>query len=158
MRLLLAALVVLVTGCAVAGVGVGEAPAERERAPSRAQATAAAQRIAAHPEGRRLFAGEGCDRCHAIAAVGADGRLGPRLDTLDDDVEDIAESIADPREEIEDDYPAELMPEDYAQRLDDAQIAALAAFVAAASGTEEARRDDARRGRNRGRGRGRGDD
>jgi len=150
-RALLAALVVLVMGCAIAGVGMGEAPAEREPAPSQAQVAASAQRIAA-AEGRRLFDDQGCGRCHAIAAAGADGKLGPRLDTLDEDAADIAESIAEPRDDIADGYPGKLMPGDYAERMDDAQIAALAAFVAAASGVEAGDDDGSGRGRNRGRG------
>jgi cytochrome c553 len=151
MRLVLAALVVLVMGGAIAGVGMGEAPAERQAAPAHTEA--AQRRIAARAlEGRRIFTDEGCDRCHSLAAIAAEGKLGPRLDTLDDDAEDIAESIADPRDEIEDGYPEKLMPTDYAQRMSDAQLRALAAFIAAASG-EEAEADDGS-GRRRGRGRG----
>ncbi len=157
MRLVLAALVVLVMGGAIAGAGMGEAPAEREAAPTQAAVQAARQRIAAGgavtARGGQLFADQGCDRCHAIAAVGAGGRLGPRLDRLDEDAEDIAESIADPRDKTVDGYPEKLMPTDYARRMDDEAIQALAAFVAAASGGEAG---DDRRGRGHGRGHGRG--
>ncbi len=157
MRLVLGALVVLVMGGAIAGAGMGEAPAEREAAPAEAAVQAARQRIAAGgamtARGRQLFADEGCDRCHAIAAVGAGGRLGPRLDRLDDDADDIAESIADPRDETVDGYPEKLMPTDYARRMDDEEIQALAAFLAAASGGEA---DDGGRGRGRSHGRGHG--
>ena len=153
MRLVLAALVVLVMGCALAGIGMGEAPAERESAPTGAQTAAARERLAAlAPQGRRLFSDEGCQHCHSIAAVDAGGKLGPRLDILDDDAEDIAESIADPRDETEDDYPEKLMPTDYARRMSGDEIRALAAFVAAASGGEA---EDRHAGRGRGRGRGR---
>ena len=119
MRLVLAALVVVVMGCAIAGVGMGEAPAEREPRRRRPGVQAARQRIAAlGPQGRRLFEDEGCDRCHSIAAVDADGRLGPRLDMLDDDAEDVAESITDPRDDTADGYPEKLMPADYARAHD----------------------------------------
>lgn len=79
-------------GCAIAGVGISQAPAEREPAPTAAQVSAAKQRIAGATaaRGRRLFTDEGCDRCHSIAAIEADGTLGPRLDTLDEDAGDIA--------------------------------------------------------------------
>jgi mono/diheme cytochrome c family protein len=154
MRLVVAALVVLVMGCAIAGVGTGEAPAEREPAPTPAQTAAAAQRIGAlGPQGRRLFADEGCDRCHSIAAFDAGGKLGPRLDILDEDAEDVAESITDPRDETTDGYPERLMPTDYGQRMSHAEIRALAAFVTVASGGEAEERDDSGRGRGRGRGR-----
>jgi cytochrome c553 len=103
-----------------------------------------------------LFTDEGCDRCHSLAAIEADGKLGPRLDMLDDDAEDIAESITDPRDDIEDDYPENLMPTDYAQRMSRAEIQALSAFIAAASGGEPEEGDDSS-GRGRGRGRGGGD-
>jgi mono/diheme cytochrome c family protein len=155
MRLVLAALVVLVMGCAVAGIGTGTSRAEREPAPSQAAVRAAAQRIAGGgatvARGRRLFADQGCDRCHAIAAVGAGGMLGPRLDTLDEDADDIAESIVQPRDETVDGYPEKLMPTDFAARMSDDDIAALAAFVAAASGGEAEGGGDNGRGRGRGR-------
>jgi len=155
-RAVLAVAVVVLMACAIAGVGMGSAPAEREPAPSAAAVAAARARLAAGGEplrrGRELFAEQGCDRCHALAPVGADGKLGPRLDVLDDDAEDILESIADPRDDIADGYPERLMPDDFDTRLDDAELRALAAFVAAASAGEA---DD---GRGRGRGRGRSGD
>ena len=97
---------------------------------------------------------EGCDRCHLIAATGADGRLGPRLDTLDDDLDDVLESIADPRDDIADGYPRSSCRRITPSRLDDADLRALAAFVAAASGgeTDESESSGGRRGRGRGRG------
>jgi len=176
MRLVLAALTVLVMGVAIAGFGMGEAPAERHAAPSAAAVTAAKQRIAAGgagvARGRALFADEGCAACHSIAATGAEGKLGPRLDVIDEDAGDIAEAIVEPREDIVDGFPEKLMPDDYGDRLSDAQVADLAAFVAAAAGSEggedeggepgEAAADDSGRGRGRGRGessgRGRGGD
>jgi mono/diheme cytochrome c family protein len=149
MRLVLAALTVLVLGGAIAGVGMGEAPAERR--------AAARQRIAAGgaatARGRALFAAEGCDRCHSIAATGAEGKLGPRLDAIDEDAEKIAEAIVDPREETAGGFPATLMPADFGDRLSDAQVADLAAFVAAASGGE----GGGESGKDGGRGRGRGE-
>jgi cytochrome c553 len=142
---------------------MGRAAAEDEPAPDAAQVAAAGQRIAAGgattARGRELFAAQGCDRCHAIAATGADGRLGPRLDRLDDDADDIAEAIADPRDEIADGFAEELMPTDYARRLGDADLQALAAFVAAASGEEAGDGSGrGRRGGGPGRGSGRGGD
>lgn len=157
MRILLAALTVIVMGCAVAGVGMGQSTAEGQPAPGPAAVAAAEQRIAAAgapaARGRELFADEGCAACHSIAAVGAEGKLGPRLDTLGDDADDIVEGIVEPREETADGFPDNLMPTDYAERMDDADVRALAAFVAAASGTgesgEEARERDEDSGRGR---------
>jgi len=158
--LLLAALAAM--GCAILGIGMGEAPAERERAPSAAQVAAARARVAAGGtevrRGRALFADEGCDRCHAIAAIGAGGMLGPRLDRIDEDVDDNIESIAEPREDTADGYPERLMPTIFDERLDDAQLRALAVLVTTASGGEDEgdEGEDGAGGENRGRGRGRG--
>src|SRR5688500_6688771 len=119
---------------------MGEAPAERQAAPAADAVAAAKRRIdaggAATARGRALFEDAGCNRCHAIAATGADGRLGPRLDTIDDDADDIAEAIVEPREDIAHGFPERLMPDDYGDRLSDRQVAELAAFVATAAGTE----------------------
>ena len=166
MRLALAALTVLVMGLAISGIGMGESPAERQAAPAAGAVAAAKQRITgggpAAARGRALFAEEGCDACHAIAATGAGGKLGPRLDAIDDDADDIAEAIVEPREDIVDGFPEKLMPDDYGRRLSSRELADLAAFVAAAAGSEEAEGDETAgeagedSGGGRGRGRGRG--
>jgi mono/diheme cytochrome c family protein len=146
-------------GCAILGIGMGSSAAERERAPSEAQVAAARQHIAAGGaevrRGRALFTDEGCDRCHALAAIGAGGKLGPRLDTLDRDRDDNLESVAKPREDTTDGYPATLMPR-YGHLLDDADLQALAAFVTTASGegaTDGDEDDGGKRGRRQGGGR-----
>jgi len=167
MRLALAALTVLVMGLAITGIGMGAAPAERQAPPAPNAVAAAKQRIAAGgaatARGRALFEDEGCESCHSIAATGAEGKLGPRLDAIDDDADDVAEAIVEPREDIADGFPEKLMPDDYGQRLSDREVADLAAFVAAAAGSEEAEGDETAgesgedSGRGRGRGRGRGE-
>jgi mono/diheme cytochrome c family protein len=166
-RLVAAALTVLVMAAAIVGAGMGASAAERQPPPAAAAVAASQQRIAAAgaaaARGRALFGDEGCDRCHSIAAIGADGKLGPRLDTIDEDAGDIAESIVEPREDIVDGFPEKLMPGDYGERLSDPQIADLAAFVAAAAGGEgEGGDEDSGKGRGRGggerSGRGRGGD
>jgi cytochrome c553 len=156
MRIVLAALTVLVMGAAIAGIGMGRAAAEGQAAPGAGETAAARQRIAAGgataARGRERFEDAGCDACHSIAAIGAEGKLGPRLDALDDDANDIAESITEPREEIVDGFPDNLMPTDYAQRMGDQDIQALAAFVAAAAGSGGADGGGEDSGRGRGRG------
>ena len=158
-RAALALALAAVMGCAILGAGMGEAAAEREPAPSAARVAAARERLAAGGaelrRGRALFADQGCDRCHTIAAIGADGKLGPRLDMLDDDLDDNLESIAEPREDIADGYPENLMPTDFDDRLDDAELRALAALVTAVSGGED-EGEEGERGQERGRGRNRG--
>lgn len=158
-RGVLVVVVAVVMGSAATGIGMGQARAERAAAPSPAQVAAAEQRLAAGGttvgRGRGLFASEGCARCHSIAAIGADGKLGSRLDTVDADADDIRESIVDPRDDIADGYPEKLMPASYAKRLSDGEVQALAAFVAAASSGENDGGDDGGDDSAKGRGRGR---
>ena len=153
--------VVVAMGGAILGIGMGSSPAEAEPGPGALALAAARARIASGGRrGRELFAEEGCDRCHSIAAIGAGGKLGPRLDTLDAELDDNLESIAEPRHDIVEGYPEKLMPADFAQRLSDADLRALAAFVTAASGGKQASGkgtgggDGGGTGRDRGRGRG----
>jgi cytochrome c len=151
-RAALAGVVVAGMGCAITGIGMGEAPAQREPPPGTAEVAAATRRVAAGAagvrRGRELFADQGCDRCHLIAAIGANGKLGLRLDTLDEELQDNLESIVEPRHDIVDRYPGTLMPADLGARLDDAEPQALTAFVTAAAGGGE---DGGGRGRGRGR-------
>jgi len=151
--------VVGVLGSAVLGIGMGQAAAEGEPAPSAAQIAAARQRLATGDatvrRGREAFTAQGCDRCHSIAAIDAGGKLGPRLDTIDEDAEDNLESITDPRHDTEDGYPEKLMPADYGARLDKAELQALATFVTTVSDGESG--DGGASGKGRGRGRGGGD-
>jgi mono/diheme cytochrome c family protein len=159
-RGLLALVVVAVMGCAIAGIGMGESPAQRAPAPSAAKVAAAKKRIAAGGatvrRGRELFTAQGCNRCHSIAATGAHGKLAPRLDTVDASVDDNLESIVDPRHDITEGFPANLMPTDFGNRLGDPDVQALAAFVTAASGGKSEGGGGGGKGRGRGRGRGRG--
>jgi uncharacterized membrane protein YgcG len=152
----LAALVVVAMGCAIVGIGTGSAPAADEPAPADAAVAASRERIAAAGagarRGRELFADQGCDRCHAIAAIGAGGMLGPRLDSLDEDLDDNLQSIERPREDIADGYPEKLMPTDFGDRLGKADLGALATFVTAASGGARANGEEDGGGRGRGRG------
>jgi cytochrome c551/c552 len=154
----LALVVVAALACAAIGIGMGSAPAAGEPAPSAAAVAAARQRVAAGGasvrRGRELFTGEGCDRCHAIAAIDAGGMLGPRLDTIDEQLDDNLESIREPREDITDGFPPKLMPTDFEERLGAVRLRALAAFVTAVSGGEQEGGEGGGGGRGRNRGRG----
>lgn len=134
-RTALAALVVVAFGLAIAGVGMGSAPAG-DPAPKSAQVAAAKKAIAADAtaaEGAKEFESEGCDACHAIAATGAKGKLGPRLDTDSDPVRQTAGNITDPRTDIAEGYEGKLMPTDYASRMSAEEIKAVATFIHTAS-------------------------
>ncbi|MGZ4276055.1 MAG: c-type cytochrome [Solirubrobacteraceae bacterium] len=126
---------------AIGGAGMGSAP-KGDAAPAGAQLAAAKTRLAKGgdmvAEGGREFESEGCDTCHALAATGAAGKLGPRLDTLSDDtVTSIEESITAPRKEIVKGYEGDLMPTDYAKRMKPAEIKAVATFLKAVSGGKQ---------------------
>ena len=135
-RALLAVVVVVVLGAAIAGIGTGHAP-KGDPAPTGSALAASKHAIATGDaqvqEGRHEFADEHCATCHAIAATGADGKLGPRMDTQDDPAKVIVGNIVHPRSDIAEGYEAHLMPTDYAKRMTPAQIRAVAAFVKAAS-------------------------
>lgn len=151
--------VVVAMGAAIVGVGMGSARAEDQPPPDAAALASSRQRIVAGDasvrRGRELFADQGCDRCHAIAAIAAGGMLGPRLDTIGDDLDDVVQSIEGPRDVVVDGYPETLMPADFDERLSETELRALAAFITAASGG--AREDaEGRRGRGGGSSRGRG--
>ena len=143
-RLALAAVVVVLGVLVVFGVAQG-GPPKSDPAPTGAALAASKTRIAKGGkdvrEGMMEFESEGCDRCHSIAATGADGKIGPRLDTLaDDSVSTDVTNIVKPRADIVKGYPADLMPTDYAKRIKPDEIQAIAKFLKAASGSEKKKR------------------
>jgi mono/diheme cytochrome c family protein len=135
-------LVAAVVVVAVLGVGMGDAPKSPDAAPTGAALAASKQRVAAGgamvQKGKEEFDHQGCDACHAIAATGAKGKLGPRLDTLaGDSVEDDIKNIIRPRADIVQGYQPNLMPTDYAKRMGADDVRAVAAFLKAASGGKQ---------------------
>jgi mono/diheme cytochrome c family protein len=139
-RIVLAAVVVVVMGVAIAGVGMGDAP-KGDPAPTGAQVAASKLRIAhagsTVAEGRREFETEGCEACHAMAADGRKGVLGPRLDTDTDPAKEIRSAITDPRADIVKGYEPNLMPTDYSKTMTPAELDAVVAYIKATSGEEK---------------------
>lgn len=137
-RLGLAAVVVAVMGIAILGIGMGDAPKAEDAAPTGAALTASKARIAHGgaqvQEGRKEFESEGCASCHAIAADGKKGVLGPRLDTDHDPADEILGSITMPRKDIVEGYEANLMPTNYAKKMSKGELDAVVAYIQAASG------------------------
>lgn len=137
-RIALAAVVVIVMGVAILGIGMGDAPKSEEPAPTGAALKASASRIAAGgkqvQEGRKEFESEGCASCHAIAADGRKGVLGPRMDTYTDPAADVLKNITMPRSDIAQGYEANLMPTNYAKKMSKAELSAVVAYIQAASG------------------------
>ena len=101
--------------CAV-GCGSGGGGAARERT--------------LQTEGRRVFVGVGCGRCHTLAAAGTHGAFGPDFDT--------SERLARRQIRNQIEYGAGGMPS-YAHVLTAAQKAAVVEFVYAATHGRRAR-------------------
>lgn len=129
LRGVLAIVVIVILGAGILGIGAGEAEYASDP-PSASAVAAAEQRVASGGEavqaGKELFSSEGCDRCHAIAAIGAKGELGPRLDDQPREAEPLVAFVRDPGED-------NVMPKDYGERMSDPELRALGAFVAAAT-------------------------
>jgi cytochrome c oxidase subunit II len=100
-----------------------------------------ARPVAAQADGRQVFARLGCGGCHTIAAAGTGGEVGPNLDDAlaTHDRRSLAAKIVDP-------YPSgppggmAIMPEDFGERMTDAELDALVTFLLEARGDG----DDAR--------------
>jgi hypothetical protein len=132
----LAAVSTVLLAGAMGGIGTGTAP-KNDPAPTTSQLAASQEAIATGDasvqHGKALFESQHCDSCHAIAATGAKGKLGPRMDAQDDPPRAIAGNITDPRSDIKSGYEGELMPTDYGAKMSAAEIRDLSAFIKAAS-------------------------
>jgi mono/diheme cytochrome c family protein len=105
------ALAVLVAGC---GGGDGGRPA---------------QPAASEDPGLTVWVAQGCGSCHRLAAAGSTAEVGPDLDAVLDgrDADEIAAKIVSPT-------PGSIMPEDFGERMSEAELRDLATFLAASAG------------------------
>ena len=129
-RIVLAAIVVVVMGIAIVGVAQGENEFQGQPEPSAAQVATSKRQIAADSDavaGERVFTEEGCNRCHALAAIGADGKLGPRMDGIPDEASENARYIASAQRGDDN-----IMPRDYAERLSGAELKQVSELIHAA--------------------------
>ena len=82
--------------------------------------------------GRAVFARMGCGGCHALAAAGAEGGIGPDLDERlrGHDRASLAAKIVDPYAGLP---PAGFaaMPEDFGERMSPAELDALVTYLLA---------------------------
>ena len=87
---------------------------------------------AAAADGAEIFSSAGCGNCHALADANAQGNIGPDLDEAlaDQDEAFIRESIVDPNAKVEGGFTAGIMPLDYEQTLEPAEIDALVEYLA----------------------------
>ena len=85
----------------------------------------------AAPDGKALFASNGCGGCHALADAGTSGGVGPDLDQVLKGKDDafIKQSIVDPNAEIASGFQPNIMPQTYGSSLSPKEIADLVAFL-----------------------------
>jgi cytochrome c oxidase subunit 2 len=83
-------------------------------------------------DGKAIFTGaSNCASCHTLADAGATGTIGPNLDKVlkGKDAAFIKESIVDPSKQIADGYQDGIMPPNFGQTLQPAQIDALVKYL-----------------------------
>ncbi|HXV53512.1 MAG TPA: cytochrome c [Solirubrobacterales bacterium] len=82
-------------------------------------------------QGSQVFASAGCTGCHTLADAGSNGTTGPDLDgALKGKPESfIRTSIVDPNAEIEQNYPPNVMPDNYGTELSPEDLDALVAYL-----------------------------
>ena len=78
----------------------------------------------AAPDGKQVFASAGCGGCHTLKAAGASGNVGPNLDQLKPSKDRVARQVTN---------GGASMPS-FKSRLSEAQIQAVAGFVASNAG------------------------
>jgi cytochrome c oxidase subunit 2 len=81
-------------------------------------------------EGEAVFAANGCGSCHTLAAAGASGTIGPDLEQISRaDAAYIRDSIVDPNKVIAAGYSADVMPDDFRDKLSPAELDALVEYL-----------------------------
>jgi cytochrome c551/c552 len=89
--------------------------------------------------GRAVFMTYGCSACHTLGAVGADGTVGPSLNSVGSwagtvvagmsAAEFLHQSVVDPNAYIAPGYQSGIMPANFAERLSSAQLSGLVNFL-----------------------------
>lgn len=89
--------------------------------------------------GKALFAANGCGTCHTYRPAGSTATVGPDLDRLEDYARQakkpldqfVRTSIVDPGAYVQPGFPDDIMPTNFGEKLSDAQLADLVAFLTA---------------------------
>jgi len=81
--------------------------------------------------GAQVFASNGCGGCHTLAAAESGGVTGPNLDEAlpGQSAAMVEESIADPNAKIVKGYPANVMPQNFAQTLSAKELEDLVQYL-----------------------------
>jgi cytochrome c oxidase subunit II len=82
-------------------------------------------------QGEQIFAEQGCNGCHTLAAAGSTGDIGPNLDEVlpQRSPDEIEQSIVDPDAELSPGFGQGIMPDTFGDSLDDEQLSALVAYL-----------------------------
>jgi mono/diheme cytochrome c family protein len=97
------ALPVVLVAAALAGCGGGDddssttsesaAPPATQTQPAQTQTKSARTTPPKGPDGAEVFASAGCAGCHTLAAANASGNVGPNLDDLKPDAQDVRNQV-----------------------------------------------------------------
>jgi cytochrome c oxidase subunit 2 len=81
--------------------------------------------------GKQIFTSNGCSACHTLSDAGASGQVGPNLDQVlkGKDPAFIKTSIVDPDAEIAKGFSKGIMPGDFGQKIQPAQLTALVNYL-----------------------------
>jgi cytochrome c oxidase subunit II len=81
--------------------------------------------------GKQVFADNGCGACHKLADAGSNGQIGPDLDTVlkGATAAQIKEDIVDPNKEIAQGYGPDIMPGNFGQTINSADLDSLVAYL-----------------------------
>ena len=93
----LIALTLILAALGVAGCGGDDEDGDEGAATATATDTAGAatggETAGGAADGAAVFASAGCGNCHTLAAANASGNVGPNLDELQPDTEEVAEQV-----------------------------------------------------------------
>jgi mono/diheme cytochrome c family protein len=86
--------------------------------------------------GGQVFANNGCGACHTFAAAESVGTTGPNLDEglQGQSTQQIETSIVDPDADIVQGFQAGVMPDNYAETIDPADLKLLVVFISGGGG------------------------
>jgi mono/diheme cytochrome c family protein len=81
--------------------------------------------------GAQVFANNGCGGCHTLAAAGSGGVTGPNLNEVlpGQTAAMVHESIVDPNKKIAKGYPANVMPQNFAQTISPQELEQLVEYL-----------------------------
>jgi cytochrome c oxidase subunit II len=84
------------------------------------------------PDGKAIFAAAGCGACHTLSDASSTGSVGPDLDDTLQDKDDayIRTAIVDPNAEVASGYSPGIMPPNFEETLDPAEVDALVEYLA----------------------------